>query len=255
MRKLVFTALTLALVTLLARADEKKKDEKKDPLEPKALEILKQVGALHKDAKSMHVEGSVVTDLDNGDGKRQIKSEIVYDLERPNRFAMKTRLDGDKGAGPDVVSDGKKLFVHAKRVKQYTEDDASKGLADLGPMLLQFGQANTGILFQNVLAEDPYEQLMEGVTAASYAGKEKVNGTDTHHLKFEQPGMNWELWIAAEGKPFVLKASSGRENDNGKMTTVETYKNWKVDAAPAKETFTYTPGTESKKVDQIGRDN
>jgi hypothetical protein len=249
MRRLVLPALTLALLALPARSD----DAKKDALDPKVLDIVKQVGALHKNAKSMHVEGSVVTDVEGDGGKRQIKADVVYDLERPNRFALRTKLDGSSEAGPDIVCDGKKLIVHAKRMKQYTEGDA-EDLAAIGQLLPQFRGPNTGLLFQNVLSEDPYETLMSGVTAASYAGKEKVNGTEAHHLKFEQPGLNWELWVAAEGKPLVLKVASTLEGDNGKATSVETYKSWKVDAPLAKDAFSYTPG-ESKKVKEIGQDN
>jgi hypothetical protein len=249
---LVLTALTLSVALLSARADDAKKD---DELSPKVLEILKQVGDLHKNAKTMHADASVVTNLEGENGKKEIKSEASYDFERPKSFALKTRLDGSADAGPDLVSDGKKVYIHAKKQKQYTEDGAADDMAAIGVMVLQLGTPNTGILFQNVLAENPYDALMEGVTKCTYAGKEKVNGEDTHHMKFEQPGMNWELWVAATGKPVVLKALSIREGDNGKAMTVETYKNWKIDEPAPKEAFSFKPSAELKKVEQIERSN
>jgi hypothetical protein len=145
--------------------------------------------------------------------------------------------------------------VHAKKLKQYTEDDAAD-MATIGQTLLQYGKANTGILFQNVLAENPYDALMEGVTKCTYAGKEKVDGEEAHHLKFEQPNLNWELWVATGDKPYVLKVLSVLEADSGgKVSTVETYRNWKVDAAPAKDAFGFTPDGEAKKVKQIQTSN
>jgi hypothetical protein len=251
MRRLVPVAVTLALVTLPSAGAD---DAKKSDLDPKVLEIVKQVAALHRGAKSMHVEGSVVTDLDDDQGKRQLKSEVVYDLQRPNHFSLRTRLGGDEAAGVDVVCDGKKLFVQAKRLKQYTEDPPLEKLADLGQTLPRFA-AMSGMLFQNVLSEDPYDTLMDGVTACSYAGKEKVDGKEAHHLKFEQKGLDWELWVAAEGQPFVLKAANKQGDGDKRSTSVETYRNWKVDAAPSKDAFVFAPITEAKKVKVIQPQN
>jgi hypothetical protein len=248
-RYLIGPALILALLTPAALADDAKKSE----MEPKALDVLKQAAGLYKDAKSLHVEVSIVSDREDGDGKRQAKAEAVYDMEKPNRFALRTKIDG-KEAGPDLVCDGKKLYTQAKSVKQYTEDDAVQSLTDVGGKLLPLGQGNVGLLFGNVLNDDPYEALMMGVTAAKYAGTEKVNGTEAHHLKFEQPGLNWELWVAVEGKPVVLKAVSHLEGDGGgKLNTVETYQNWKIDDAPAKDAFKFAPGPGAVKVDSIQR--
>jgi len=247
---LVLTALVLAMAVLRAGADD---DKKSDAIQKKATDIVKQVGDLHKNAKSMHAEASVVTDAESDGQKRQVKSEAVFDVQRPNHFAVRTRMDGKADAGRDLICDGKKLYIVDKGLKQYTQDDA-EDLQGIGRQLLgQLRTPATGILFQNVLADDPYDQLMEGVTDATYAGKEKVDGQEAHHLTFEQPGMHWELWVAAEGKPWVLKARTVFDRgEQGKAVTVETYKNWKVDETPAKEAFAFTPGEQAKKVDEFG---
>jgi hypothetical protein len=246
MRKtLVLSALGLALVVLPAGADDAKKANE---LDKKVLDLVKQLSDVYRNAKSLHVEADVSSSIGDGEQKRLVKCEAVYDLEKPNLFSLKTRLDGDAQAGPDVVCDGKKLLTHAKRLKQYTEGDAPEEWSGFGRVIGGFGRAMTGMLFPNLLTDDPYETLMDGVTACSYAGKEKVDGMEAHHLKFEQPRLNWELWVAAEGKPVVLKAYSSQTLENGKADTTETYKNWKIDSAPSKETFSINPPEGSKKV-------
>jgi hypothetical protein len=253
MRKvLVLPLLALTLVVLRAGADDAKQANN---LDKKVLDLVKQAADVYRNAKSLHVEAEVNTQIEDGEQKRQIKSDAVYDMEKPNLFSLKTRLNGDVNAGPDITSDGKKLFIHAKRLKQYTEDDAPEELSAMGRVIPQFGHPTTGMLFQNLLTDDPYETLMDGVTSCSYAGKEKVDDKEAHHLKFEQPGLNWELWVAAEGKPLVLKAASAQTTENGKANTVETYKNWKLDSSPAKETFSFATPEGSKKVKVIQRQN
>src|SRR5262249_27358099 len=161
----------------------------------------------------------------------------VYEIERPNHLALKTEFNGDPKKGPNVVTDGKKLTVYRKALKQYLQEESPQNLAEIGMRLMQVGPAMTGMLFINVLAADPAEQLMDGVNSSSYVGPDKVDGMPVHRMKFSQDQFDWEMWVAAEGKPFVLRMIRIADGPNGKVTTTETYKNWKLDAAPPKDAF------------------
>ena len=120
-----------------------------------------------------------------------------------------------------------------------------------GSKLLQLGPAMTGMLFGNVLADDPADILMQGVNSCSYVGKDQVDGAPVHRMKFSQDGFDWELWVAADGKPYVLRMIRTGEGPNGKITTTETYKNWKLDGAIDKDTFTFSAPSGAKKVDDF----
>ena len=111
----------------------------------------------------------------------------------------------------------------------------------------------TGMLFANILAENPSEMLMMGVNSCSYVGKDKVGDAPVHRLKFSQDGFDWEMWVAAEGKPYVLRMIRIAEGPEGKVTTTETYKGWKLDGEMAKDTFTFSAPKGSQKVDEFER--
>jgi hypothetical protein len=226
-----------------------------DQIDKKVVEIVKQTGALYKDAKTFHAEADIQSKVDSGDRKRDINVKAVYNIERPNRLSLKTQLDGDPAKGPDVIADGKKLTIHAKGRKQYTQEDSPAGLADIGIKLLQLGPNLTGMLFGNVLAEDPADLLMQGVNSCSYVGKEQVDGQPVHRMKFSQEGFDWELWVASEGKPLILRMVRIAEGPNGKVTTTETYKNWKLDGEMAKDMFTFSAPEGVKKVDDFEEGN
>jgi hypothetical protein len=222
-----------------------------DQIDKKVVDIVKQTGELYKNTKSFHVEGDIVSNVQSGNEKRDIKVKAVYDIERPKRLSLKTEFDGDAAKGPDVIADGDKLTIYAKGRKQYTQEDTPSDLGEIGLRLLQLGPATAGMLFANVLGDDPADALMQGVNSCSYVGKDKVDGTAVHRMKFSQDGFDWELWVASEGKPYTLRMVRIGEIPGGKITTTETYKNWKLDGAIAKDTFTFSAPNGAKKVDDF----
>jgi hypothetical protein len=254
--RVTLAALILGLLvplSLLGRDnDEKSKPaQTDDKIDKKVVEIVKKTGGFYKNAKTLHVEGTFVSKIDNDGGKRDINVSAVYDVERPNRLCLKTRLDGDAQKGPDVVADGKTLTVYRKALKQYLQEESPQDLGEIGLRLLQVGPAMTGMLFGNVLADDPADLLMQGVNSCSYVGMDKVDGTPVHRMKFSQDQFDWEMWVAAEGKPYILRMIRKAEGENGKVTTTETYKNWTVDAVPAKGVFDFSAPKGATKVDDF----
>lgn len=248
------TVTFVLLATLTVAGQEKAKTEATtDKIDKKVVEIVKQTGNLYKSAKHLHSEATFASKIEDGDEKKDVTVTAVFDVEKPNRLSMKTKSDGDATKGPDVIADGKTLFIYRKTLKQYTEQESPKSMGDIGIVLLRIGKVNAGMLFGNILAEDPAELLMQGVNSCSYVGKDKIDGTPVHRMKFSQDDFDWELWVAAEGKPFVLRMVSTGEGPNGKVTTTETYRNWKLDAAPAKESFTFAAPKDATKVKEFSR--
>jgi hypothetical protein len=246
----VFGATILLVAGFPAGADDAK--ARKDAgLDPKVCDIVKQVGKLYQGAKAFHAEGTLASTVQNGDDKRETKIAATYDFEKPNRLSLRSRHGDDANAGLEVVYDGKTLTIHARRMKRYTEGPAPEDVAALGRKLQQVGHVATGMLIQNLLAEDPGALLMEGVTECSYAGTEKVDGQPAHHLKFKQPEFDWELWVAADGPPLVLRMGSVQATDGGKVVTVEDYRNWKLDGTLAKDALRFTAPPDAKKVPSL----
>jgi hypothetical protein len=249
MRYHIGVFLVTLSVSVLAVREGVARGKSADDLDKKAIEIVKQAGALYKDAKAVHADFIIETTIGEGKEKRTMKVEGSYDLQRPNMVSVRSKDGGEKSPGLEFTSDGKTLSVAAKRLKQFAQNKAPDSMSELGQQLLGFGPPNVGMLFGNLMIDDPYETLMSGVTDCSYAGMEKINGVQTHHLKFKQPGFDWELFVAAEGKPFVLRMTNSR--DDVKANTVETYTSWKIQDSMDKSTFAFTAPKDAKKVEEI----
>src|SRR5262249_53583470 len=210
------------------------------------------MATLYQSAKTLHVEATIETTIQNGEDKQEMHAQCVYDLERPDHVALHARHVNDKDAGVDFISDGKTQFLHSLRFKQYTEASAPKKVSDFGQSFARISRANTGFFFPNLLTDDLYESLVEDIHSCAYVGKEKVGDVEAHHVKVVHPEIKWEMWIAATGKPLVLKATTLVAVDEIRVTATEDYKNWKFDEALDKTAFTITPPADAAKVDVLG---
>jgi hypothetical protein len=70
-------------------------------------------------------------------------------------------------------------------------------------------------------------------------------------MKFSQDQFDWEMWVAAEGKLLILRMIRIADTDGGKVTTTETYENWKIDAPVSKESFVFSAPKDATKVDEF----
>ncbi|HET6323851.1 MAG TPA: DUF2092 domain-containing protein [Planctomycetaceae bacterium] len=244
----VSLSLACAAWACPVRAEDKKKEDK---LDPKAVEICKKAGDLYKHAKTFHADGALDAKIDAGGQQIDINATLVFDFERSNQVAIKVRVKSDAEEGLDLISDGKKLTTYRRKIHQYVQDDAPKEVGGLGLAVLKLGVRSPGILLPNVLHADPGASLLDGVNSCSYVGIDKVDGTPAHHLKFSQEQFDWEMWVAADGKPLILQMTRSADVPGGKLNTRETYKNWTIDAPAAKDAFVFSPPKGTTKMDDF----
>jgi hypothetical protein len=244
----VIVSLVCAALAGPVRTEDKKKEDK---LDPKAVEICKKAGDLYKHAKTFHADGALDAKIDANGQQIDINATLAFDFERPNRVAIKVVVKGDPQEGLDFISDGKKLTTYRRKIEQYVQEDAPKDVGGLGLAVLKLGVRSPGILLPNVLHADPGASLLDGVHTCSYVGIDKVDGAPAHHMKFSQDQFDWEMWVAAEGKPLILRMTRSAEIPGGKVNTIENYKNWTIDGPAGKDAFTFSPPKGTTKVDDF----
>jgi thiol-disulfide isomerase/thioredoxin/outer membrane protein assembly factor BamB len=225
---------------------------------PTAESVLRRTADFFKGAKSFSVTIERVQKINDA----TVPTTIAVAFARPNRFALRTTLAG-AGANPGltVVCDGTKLFTSVAALKKYTETDAPGSFETIGtdPIVAATTQS---LLIGELLADDPYAKLMEGVKTARHVGTEMQGGTECHHLAFTQDQFLWELWVPVAGDPTPRRSTfdfapmlanlpQGAAAGNKKLEITQDYKNWRVGAAVDEKTFAFQPPEGAQKVDSF----
>jgi thiol-disulfide isomerase/thioredoxin len=219
---------------------------------PTAEMVLRRTADFYKKVKSLAVDVERVQTM----GPITMKTTVAIAVQRPNRFAIRT-----KGGGPvgiDVVSDGKTMYVSIPQLQKYTEGEAPDSVEGLGNDPIVQGILQV-LMIGELCADDPYAKLMEGVKTASYAGQEPLVGVPSHHLKFTQDQFDWEMWIAAGGEPLIRRivvdltkslANSplAQQFKNQKLDLTQDFKDWRIDRGVDEKSFAFEPPKGAQKV-------
>jgi thiol-disulfide isomerase/thioredoxin len=239
-------------------------DDAQPPIDPKAQALLRQSAEFYAGLKSFTAEATSALQMQMQGLKQEMRSEYSVAMQRPNRLAIVLN-SGMMGA--TTVSDGNRLYSHIPMLQKYTEKNAPESLDELGQdEAALFGGAGSGLMFLHALLHrDPYSQLTKTVTKGEYTGEEKVNDLLCHRLKFEQEEMEWEMWIRAEGSPWIERVSidMGKAAAQGaaaeqmpmlkdlKMVIEVRFNQWIANPEIPEDRFAFTPPEGVEKADSI----
>jgi peroxiredoxin len=219
--------------------------------------VLRQVADFYVQLDSFQVDGTHNLLIQGPEKKHAMASESTIVVQRPNRLAMRQKQGAQ---GIDLICDGEHLFVYVPTLQRYTEEKAPATFQEMlhNPTLARMGAGSP--FFLNLLAADPYQAMTEGVTSSSYVGQEKIDGTTAHHVKLVQKDLDWDLWVAAGPQPLVLRQvmdmtkavkAQGQAPEGTKVTTEQTYKNWKVNVNPSADAFAFRAPEGTQKVENL----
>jgi hypothetical protein len=185
---------------------------------------------------------------------------VIHDTVRSYGFAVarpdKLSLGLKKGVGgATVVCDGTKLYTYVPAAKAYTAEEAPGDVSVLAQ------QPTLSMLFVGCLvAENPYDAIMEGVASVRALGSEQIDGTTCLHLKFSQKDFDRDLWVEDGAKPLVHResldmspavpqqAAGGAAGKDVKATMTVTFRNWQTEGAPPPAAFLFVPAQGAKEV-------
>ena len=176
--------------------------------------------------------------------KIQFASSGQIKLNRPDK--LRVRRTGGY-ADVELVYDGKTISLYGNNAKVYVQADLP-GTVD---QMIDAVQARSGVGMPgtDLLLSNSYEELMASATEGEHIGQGVVDGVECEHLAFRGPDTDWQIWIETGARPVPHKYVITSKTLAGAPQYTLRIKDWKTDAFPDADTFSFKPPAGATKVD------
>ncbi|MBJ3776709.1 DUF2092 domain-containing protein [Acuticoccus mangrovi] len=172
-----------------------------------------------------------------------IASSGTVVLKRPDHV-MATRVGGF--ANVEMLFDGKDVALVDKTADAYVEI-ALPGSVD---HLLQelYDKYGFPLPATDLLASDPYELLMDGVTDIKDLGAGVIGGVECDHLAFRTEAVDWQIFVAQGDEPVPCRYVITSKDIPGSPKYEITLADWQVADDVPETSFTYDDAGGAKKI-------
>ncbi|MDP6442805.1 MAG: DUF2092 domain-containing protein [Pirellulaceae bacterium] len=219
--------------------------------------LLRKTTDFYRELDSFRVDVVQTTEISFQGQEQKSTSEFHTTAQRPNLMAIHDTTHENIG----IVSDGERVYTSIAEMKKYASVDAPATFDELlqseasGTLMLT--GMGTGFVL-NLLRDDAYSDMMQGIEKSTLAPDESIDGVLTHHLQFEQANAKWDAWLAAEGDPVVVKivfdlspqfAASGIVN--AKSINTFEFNGWSVNPKLKEETFVFQPAPDFEEAEGL----
>jgi len=160
-----------------------------------------------------------------------VRSDVV--LERPNKLRVTAPADGPPS---DFLYDGKTMTA-------YSPDTRLAAVADAPPTIdaalrTAFQSAAIYFPFTDIIVDDPYQSIADGLRLAFVMGQSRVVGdTTTDIVVAANDGLQAQIWIGHEDKlPRMVQVFFLQ--DPAKLRQTITFGNWQLNQPLPTNAFT-----------------
>jgi len=218
------------------------------PVDPAAVQALKDMGAYLLTLKRYQVSADVTGELVLADGQKlQHSASAKLDVVRPNkvRVLMKTA-----SSQRQLTYDGKTiaLYTPAQKVYGALEFDGTVGaLIDL--LETKYGMQ---IPLDDLFRFGTPEASFDTIESAMYAGQELIGKDLCNHYAFRQGNLDWQIWISSGSRPLPRKLVITNRADDARPESVHLI-DWNLKPAFTDAVFKFTPPKEATKIAIVER--
>jgi hypothetical protein len=213
-------------------------------IEPKAVEILKQMCDYLKGLQQFSVQAEITEDVLLTSGQRiQYARSVEASVRRPDRFRAESVGDTDDR---QLVYDGKTITLLDRSKNFYTTIAAPP---EIDAALEHATQAfNLRAPLADLISTKSYEYLTEGALSGFYVGLSKVQGVPCHHLAFREKDIDWQIWVEEGPTPVPRKfLITDKEAQGLQFTAVFT--KWNTSPQFEEGLFTFVAPEKAEKID------
>jgi hypothetical protein len=202
-------------------------------LEPKAIDILKAASSRLAAARTMSFTAAVSYESPSRLGPPIVyttRSEVT--LQRPDKLKVVTPGDGPAS----------EFYYNGKTMTAFSPAENLVAVAQAPPTIdaalkVAYDSAAIYFPFTNMISEDPYKHISDGLVLAFYIGQSSVvGGTTTDMVAYANNNVFLQVWIGAEDKlPRMIRGVY--RADKAHLRHQLEFSNWQLDVAVPEGAF------------------
>ena len=206
-------------------------------VDPAAVKILKRMtdylGSLQQ--FSVHTQNTVEELLDTGQ-RGDIDVAATVSIKRPNKLHAERKGELISQA---FYYDGKTLTLYNPSDKVYATEPVPGTIENA----LDFARESLGLIIpaSDLIYRDAFRLLMQYVTFATVVDQAVIGGVKCDHLVFSGPGVDFQVWVAATGRPLPRKYVVTDPGIAGRLSVTSVMSDWNVAPALADARFAFAP--------------
>jgi len=211
---------------------------------PQPLDVIKKMAAYLRtlDRFAVRVERTTELILPTEQHLHADQSMVIA-IQKPNRM----RVDFQN------LSGGRQLFYDGQNFSLYTPEKNVYASAAAAPTLddtldLLATQYRISLPIADLLVANPESRLVQNITSELYVGRILVRGVVCHHLAFQTPDLDWELWIEEGPKPLPRRLVLTDKSVKGAPQMMADLSDWNLTPQFPADFFTFTPPQNAEKI-------
>jgi hypothetical protein len=255
MKKLIFILVFLCAAWFSGMSDaQQTQTEPTTPqVDEKADQLLRKMSDTLANAKTFTLRTKEVHDKVRSTGKvvqAQITREVA--VRRPDRVWMHLVSQApDQNRELNLWYDGKVIILQSDKEKVFARakmpPTIDEALDYIGTTL------NVPTPMGDMLYSSPYESFMSDDAIGRYVKLDKVGEKSCHELAFQNPILDWKVWIQDGEQALPCRLDITYKLDYGSPTISMTFLDWNFGPQLAANQFTHEPPQDYKKIKIIGR--
>jgi hypothetical protein len=206
-------------------------------VDPAATQILKRMTDYLDSLKqfSVHTQNTVEDLLESGQ-RIDVDVSANVTVSRPNK--LRAEREGEL-LDQVFYYDGKTLTLHNPTDKVYGSEPAPATIEEM----LHYASDSLGLIIPaaDLVYQNAYPLLMQGVTSATVVGKTVIKGVVCDHLAFRRPDVDFQVWVADGARPLPCKYVVTDKSTPALISISTVASDWNVAPAAADASFTFVP--------------
>lgn len=205
-------------------------------LTPDVAAAMREVSTTLASAKALTVNMTILREGMLGDQTILLGGTSAIAIRRPDRLAS---LVGSDVGSFSLWYDGSKVTVYNPTQNVYGTTPLQGNIDTV--LAWVESRLDIEIPIRPLLLADPYAQLVNTGTTGVYVGPTFVRGVAADHYAMRSPGVDWEIWVSAQGPKVPRRVSVVDKTVPNQARVIVEFDNWNLSPRLADAHFTFSP--------------